>query len=190
MKKNHVLIGVWIAATTLIMSTIMSQHVAPFVHPAHLESTARSLASVGQAGSQAKVSAVHILDPRCSCSMRVLDYLTNQKDSSVRHITLLLSPPSAEIKAALEKSEVLVRQTSPEEAKEQFRLESVPWFVVLNSDLEILYSGGYASGPIRTEKDLRLNEILTTAKVGTASDKLPSYGCVTSEKLRKELMFF
>ena len=170
----------------------MAQHAAPFLPPVHLESTARTLASIDNSmdkkSPMTKVIAVHILDPRCSCSRRVLHSLTKMKDPFTKHIALLLYPPSRELKSELENTGVEIRQSSPEETKKEFKIESVPWFVVLKPDLKILYSGGYAAGIIRTDEDLHLKEILTAAKSGKVSDALPSFGCVTSEKLRKQLL--
>ena len=190
MKKNQLVIGSWVLGTSAVMAILMAQHAAPFLPPVHLESTAKNLAwdSQKKKGLVAKVIAVHILDPRCSCSHKVLNSLAHLKHPFTQHIALLLSPPSPELKNKLEAIGVHIRQSTPEEAKKEFQLESVPWFVVLAPDLKILYSGGYAPGAIRTEEDLRLKEILTAASAGQPAEALPSFGCVTSEKLRKQLL--
>ena len=117
------------------MSVIMSQHAAPFVRPAKLESTARNLDALGKKKDNARTIAVHVLDLRCRCSLQVLNSLGKARDLSVSHIALLLSVHSEEIKTALRQKAVTMRQSSVEEVKKEFQIESVPWLLVLSPDL-------------------------------------------------------
>ncbi len=189
-RANHrVWIALWAVSVSILIMGVTARHMAPFRQPSGLEQAAKGLLDADAQGrSSEKVVAAHILDPRCSCSETVLSVLQKKTDPKVKHFVLSLSALQPTTRAGLESAGVRVLETTPEKAKAEFQIESVPWLVVIGNGDQTLYSGGYSKTQIRTEGDLGLEEILRTAKEGRALASLPSYSCATSQKLRKLLL--
>lgn len=196
------LLSAWVVAISFAISAMMARHSLPSVRPSGLAEAAKaaaertaqkSKAGEGSVDQSSELLGVHILDPRCSCSRRVIERLgellaERKGESGVRHVAFLLSEPNAKLREALRQAKLDVLQSDAETAHREFKIETVPWLVVLNDKLDVLYSGGYAPGAIRGREDLKIDEIFEAARDRRRLASLPSFGCVTSQALRNRLL--
>jgi hypothetical protein len=143
-----------------------------------------------KSNNQKPFVVLHLLDERCSCSKAVLEKIEGRNDQDSTVVVLTTSEPSEETRHRLEQKGIEVAFLEPQEAKMQFGLETVPWLVVLNRSLEVLYSGGYSSQKIRGQADVKYEEIMDGVRASRKVASFPTFGCVTSEKLRKFLLQF
>ncbi len=134
--------------------------------------------------------AIHLLDERCTCSQAVIEDIVNSTIPDAAPMVLMLSALKDETRARLEGKGIKVRELKSKEAREQFGLETVPWFVVLDRDLNVLYRGGYSQTKVRSRADLQIGEIMTAIRAQRKPASLPTFGCVTSNELRSLLLQF
>lgn len=193
---------IWFFGTSILIGQLMARHSLPFNPAPGLEHAGQffaekiqkeSMLDGGRGRASAEFFAVHILDERCTCSDNVLHELIEGGFNGVQNIVISVSPLRAETANRLQQAGVKVEQIGLGEAKTQFGIESVPWFLILDRTLQIRYSGGYSRTKVRGRGDLEMNRILSEIKSlhdGRRPASRPTYGCVTSEDLRRRLLQF
>jgi len=173
---------------------MMARHTALFLSSEKLAQGSRRLGAEVLEGSAGKSDkpfiAIHLLDERCSCSKTVIEDIESKSVPDAVSVVLTTSEPKPETRKRLEARGVLVRHLEPQEAKAQFGLETVPWFVVLDRRLNVLYSGGYSDTKIRGRGDVLTDQVMDEIRRNRKPASLPTYGCVTSDKLRALLLDF
>jgi hypothetical protein len=190
MKKltKILIISIWIIASSFLIIILQARHIAPFQQPKELGSIATAFAKASIDNKNESPIIVHILDPRCSCSQNVIQNINDIPRNNFRQLVLLTSKATDSFNKVFLERQIYSQEIPAEEAKKEFNIETVPWMVILNPKLEILYTGGYATGTIKTKTDVKLQEIMKIVESGAPLNSLPSFGCVTSESLRRQLL--
>ena len=134
--------------------------------------------------------AIHLLDERCTCSQTVIDEILSATIPDASAMVLMLSPLNQETRTRLEQKGMKVQELNSKEARAQLGMETVPWFVVLDRELNILYSGGYSQTKVRSRTDVQISEIMTAIREKRKPASLPTFGCLISNELRRLLLQF
>jgi hypothetical protein len=193
MNKKYIIliVTVWGLASAYVGAVLMARHEVSFQLS---ESVLGRVYNFGkdllQEGNSKPYIAIHLLDERCTCSQTVIEDILDTSISDASLLVLMLSKITEETRARFESKGINVRELDPKEAREQFGLETAPWFVVLDRELQVLYSGGYSQTKVRARSDLRVSEIMKTIRDQRKPASLPTFGCVTSNELRRLLLQF
>lgn len=194
-KRGLTFVILWGAVLVYVSAVMMLRHTAPFQSTEQLAQGSRQLGAevlneTSGANADKPHIAIHLLDERCSCSRAVIEDVESRSIADAVSVVLTTSEPKPETKSRLEAKGVIVRHLDPKEAKAQFGLETVPWFVVLDRQLNVLYSGGYSGTKIRNRGDILVDQVMGEIRQNRKPASLPTYGCVTSDKLRALLLDF
>ncbi len=198
----------WFVATAGIIGILMSRHGVPFKIPAGLAAFSKQAVSGLFEAAGAQFVAVHVLDIRCGCSRAVLEslgqFVKRSEKLGVKHVVVLLNhkgDAAEQVEEAtlepLRKALVSIQSLTLAQAKSVFQIESVPWLVVLSKELggsergifNINYMGGYSDRSIASVSDVQWPSIIEKIVAHDDVKALPSFGCVTSEQIRQQLLY-
>lgn len=196
-RRSIFFVGLWIVALAYVMTALMARHTVLLASSEKLQQGSRELGAevlnLKETSAQKAAKpyiAIHLLDERCTCSKAVIEDVVAKPIPDAVNVVLTTSEPKPATRSRLEANGAIVRHLDPKEAKVQFGLETVPWFVVLDRKLNVLYSGGYSTTKIRDRQDVLLDNVMDEIRQNRRPASLPTYGCVTSDRLRALLLDF
>jgi hypothetical protein len=175
-------ISIWATGISVLMIHLMSFHFAPL----NINSTKVELFRSNKHGNyeQNTISAFHVLSEKCTCSERLIHYLTTRKKQPNINEIVYLIEGSLSVKDQLLKSGFEVVILSEEDAVDQFSIEALPLFIVKDGG-KSMYVGGYSYDQKHSKlyQDL---EILKNIKSSLKQSPYPVIGCSNGQISKKK----
>lgn len=170
----------WAISLSVVIASMMIGHT--FNLPLPLADKILSLSSKTQGWK-----VIHILSTECQCSKFVLEHLKQRGALPDWNEIVVLVDESSDKKLTFELKAAgfSVNQKNPSELDHKYGIDSVPWMVVVNSQGDIKYTGGYNKERVRSVASVQDIDILNSVKFNKEIKINPSFGCATSDSLKK-----
>ena len=181
-KWNQIILFAWLAIASIPIGYFMGYHMTS-IEQTEIKNP-RSLASV----QNKKWKMIHIIGESCKCSITLSEYLIERRplltsDQLLEEVIIVGSNP--QMKKSLEQVGYLVRNEDEQKMVDLYNIDGVPQLVILDTDDNLKYSGGYTQKRITAStlnSEYQDIEIYQQTKNGQVENQMPIFGCANGIK--------
>jgi hypothetical protein len=167
----------------LALGSLGISHTAAMPAPEDEQRLGRAAATL--VGGTSGPTYLHIIDPACSCTARLLEQLVARGAfAEVREI-IVFTGDDSRVRVQAEREGFTYLPMTRDALGARLGLEVAPVLIALDADGALRYLGGYFDKPAALHSlDSGIHAGLVA---GTAVESLPVYGCAVSDRLRQRL---
>ena len=187
-KWNHFIIIAWLAVVSIPIGYLMGYHMTSLE-----QDPLRNPSSLTQ-NSSAKWKMIHIIGESCKCSITLSDYLIKRKPLLSNNQLIeevIIIGTNKEMQKKLSDVGYSVRTENEQAMLDQYNIDGVPQLVILDSENNLKYSGGYTQERITAstqDEQYHDIQIYQQTKNGISNNQMPIFGCAngTQNKLKAD----
>lgn len=181
-RRNRIglaLLAVWMPVTTVVIATMMVDHIAPLPPLGDPDTLTRGV----RERFEVVPRAIHVIAGGCSCTEGLIAHLV-ERGASDRGETVLFVGEPPRGGEALAARGFAVDRMGRSELRERLAIDGAPVLIVPDGEGGIAYAGGYFDSPAAVRA--LDQQILAEVDGGRPPTRLPLFGCAVDPKLADE----